>query len=130
VNNRLKIAVYDEMQANREVTVRLLTAYYKAKSQTVEILQFKDAEELTGSFRKNSFSAVFIGINGMRDVDAAWVIRDRDKKCPLIITSKNGDYSLEGYRLEATDYLTEPLDEQKVYRALEQIKKKRNGGIQ
>ena len=83
---------------------------------------FNKANELVGTFKKNSFDMVFIDISSMRDVDAAWVVRERDKKCPIVITSRCGDYSLEGYRLEATDYLLKPLDKQKVCKALDRIK--------
>jgi len=119
----LEIAVYDEIQIRRENVVRWIASYYKAKGHPVEISQFKEANEFTGAFRKNSFSSVFIGINGMRCVDLAWVIRNRDKKCPLVIISRSGDYSLEGYRLEVTDYLVEPLDEQKLHKTLDRLQK-------
>jgi two-component system response regulator LytT len=116
--------VYDEIQVRREDAARLIAAYYKAKGRPVEISQFKEAGEFTGAFRENSFSAVFIGIYGMRCVDVAWVIRSRDKKCPLVIISRNGDYSLEGYRLEAADYIVEPLVEEKFYKTLDILENK------
>ena len=118
----MKIAIYDEIQVRRETAVRLVSGYYKEKGDSIEILQFKEATELTEVFQKNNFSAVFIGINSMRDIDAAWVIRERDKKCPLVLMGRSGDYSLEGYRLEVLDYLLEPLDKEKTYNALGRLK--------
>ena len=117
----MMIAVYDEIQARRENIVRWISAYFEKKTKPLDVSQFKEVTELTEIFRKNSFSAVFIGINSMRCVDLAWVIRDRDKKCPLVIISRVGDYSLEGYRLEAADYLVEPLDEQKIHQTLDRL---------
>ena len=117
----MKIALYDEIQARREKAAEWILAYSNAKGLHIEAPQFKEANELAAEFHENSFSAVFIGINGMRCVDVAWVIRNRDKKCPLVMISRYDNYSLESYRLEAADYLTEPLDEQKIKRALDRI---------
>ena len=117
----LRIAIFDETKSRREDATRMISAYYKTKGYCTEIKQFKDAKAFTASFQTNIFSAVFIGMNCMRDVDVAWVIRDRDKECPLVIISHDGDYSLEGYRLDAAGYLLEPLNEQKVYLALDLI---------
>ena len=122
VNKKLKIAVYDEIQNDSETAARLISGYYEEKARPAEVLLFNKAEEFVGAFRKNSFATVFIGINGMRDVDTAWVVRERDKKCPIVIMSRCGDYSLEGYRLEASDYLLKPLDEQKLCKTLGRLK--------
>ena len=119
----MRFAVYDEIESDRETAARLISEYYGTKGFLPDILQFKQAEEFTGLFQRHSFSAVFIGINNMGGVDAAWVMRGRDKICPLIIMSGSGDYSLEGYRLEAADYLLKPLDERKFYKALDRLKK-------
>ena len=119
----LRIAIYDELQSDSEAAARLISGYYESSGHTAEVRLFNTAEELVGAFRKSSFAMVFININSMRDVDAAWVVRERDKKCPIVIISRCGDYSLEGYRLEATDYLLKPLDKQKVYKALNRSKK-------
>ena len=117
----MRIAVYDEIQIRRENAVKWIFTYAEANGRHIEALQFKEARELVGEFRENSFSAVFVGINSMRCVDVAWVIRNRDKKCPLVMISRSGSYSLESYRLEAADYLVEPLDEQKIHQALDRI---------
>ena len=124
----MTIAVYDEIQTRRETAVRLISDFYSEKGDSVEISQFKEVTELTGSFRKNSYSVVFIGINSMRDIDAAWVIRDRDKKCPLVFISRSGDYSLEGYRLEVVNYLLEPLEKDRINQTLGRLTKEQHKG--
>jgi len=48
----LTIAVYDEIQTRRETAVRLISDFYSEKGDSVEISQFKEVTELTGSFRK------------------------------------------------------------------------------
>jgi len=64
----------------------------------------------------------------MRDIDAAWVIRDRDKKCPLVFMSRSGDYSLEGYRLEVVNYLLEPLEKDRINQTLGRLTKEQHKG--
>ena len=117
----MKIAVCDDAIEVKEAAARFISAYYKAKGIIAQVVQFESNMELIAAFRQGAFKAVFIGINNMSDVNAAWIIRDRDEKCPIIIMSGAGDYSLEGYRLEAFDYLLKPLDASKINKALDRL---------
>jgi DNA-binding LytR/AlgR family response regulator len=117
----MKIAVYDEVQKDRELVSRMITEYSDTKGIPVNIRQFGNADELLEVFRKDSFAAVFVGLNSMREVDVAWIIRGRDKECPIVIMSRCSDYSLEGYRLKALDYMLKPPDEQRVHTTLDRL---------
>ena len=124
----MKIAVYDGVQKDRETAAQLISEFCKTRGIMAEIAQFSKADEIIGVFRQYSFTAVFIGLNSMQGVDTAWIVRKRDKKCPLVIMSRCSDYSLEGYRLKALDYLLKPPDEQRVCAALDRLSRNMAGG--
>jgi len=115
------IAVYDGVQKDRETAAQLISEFCKTRGIMAEIAQFSKADEIIGVFRQYSFTAVFIGLNSMQGVDTAWIVRKRDKKCPLVIMSHCSDYSLEGFRLEALEYLIKPLDDEKIFRVLDRL---------
>ena len=121
-NKYLRFAVCDINRQANELASRFISEYYKNKNEQPEIEVFNDTEGVIGAFRRqNGFAAVFIGMNSMDEVDTAWVIRKLAPNCPLVIMSDSGDYSLEGYRLDAFDYWLKPLDEKKMNRTLERL---------
>jgi len=121
---RLLFAVCDKDRNENEITSRYIAEFYKNKGKQAEIHPFYDTDGIIETFRRqNSFVAVFIGMNSMEEVDTAWILRKLAPKCALVIMSDCGDYSLEGYRLEAFDYLLRPLDENKINKTLERLNK-------
>jgi len=117
----MKIAIYDGVQRDRETAALLISDYYREKGLQADIIQYGKIDDFIEVFRRRCFAAVFIGLNSMRDVDCAWVIRNRDENCPLVIMSRCSDYSLEGYRLKAADYLIKPLDMVRITETLNRL---------
>ena len=121
--NELRFAVCDKNPQENELAARFISEFYKKESKRTEIQQFDDTEEVIDAFRRQTgFSAVFIGMNSMNEVDTAWILRKLAPRCPLVIMSDCGDYSLEGYRLEAFDYWLKPFDEKRINTTLERLK--------
>ena len=124
INSRF--VVYDNVQEDRELVSRVVSMFYENKNVSAEIHSLFDKYRLVDAFRHNIYYAIFMGMNSMDEVDAAWIIRKLAPKCPLIIMSVSGDYAMEGYRLEAFDYLVKPLDEEKINKTLERLAKEEN----
>ena len=117
-NTFLRLAVYDNTEKDRELTVSYLSAYFVRTDIPVKIHRFYETNGLIDAFRHDRFTAVFIGMDNMNEVDAAWVIRKLVPDCSLVIMSSTGDYSMEGYRLEAFDYWLKPISKEKVLETL------------
>jgi len=117
-------AVFDKDQNESEIASQYILEFYKTKGKQAEISLFYDTQEIINAFRRqNNFTAVFIGMRSMDEVDAAWDLRKIAPKCSLVIMSDCGDYAMEGYRLDAFDYWLKPLDEKKIYKTLERLNK-------
>ena len=117
-------AVCDKDQNESEIASQYILEFYKTKGKQAEINLFYDTQEIINAFRRqNNFTAVFIGMRSMDEVDAAWDLRKIAPKCSLVIMSDSGDFAMEGYRLDAFDYWLKPLDEKKIYKTLERLNK-------
>jgi len=126
----IKIAVCDKIKDDGIAASQFISEFYMKNNNQAEIQQFDDTETIIDAFRlQNNFTAVFIGIYSMDDVDTAWVIRKLAPNCPIIIMSDSGDYSLEGYRLDAFGYWLKPLDGKKINETLERLNKNMSYGI-
>jgi len=123
-NKSFCFAVCDKNQDDIINASRYISEYYSNKNNRAEIQKFNDTDKIIEAFRsQNNFAAVFIGMNSMDEVDTAWILRKLAPKCPLVIMSYCGDYSLEGFRLDAFAYWLKPFDENKIIRTLERIYK-------
>jgi len=121
-NATIKVAICDKIKDDGIAASDFISEFYINNNNQAEIQEFDDTETIIDAFRlQNNFAAVFIGMNSMDEVDTAWVIRKLAPNCPLVIMSDSGDYSLEGYRLDAFDYWLKPLDEKKMNRTLERL---------
>jgi len=120
-SKKLRIAMYGKNKQDVEIAVTSISGYFSARENSVEILRFCDTDGLIDAFRNCNFSAVFLEMNNMSEVDTAWIIKKFAPKCPLVIMSDSGDYAMEGYRLGAFDYWLKPLDETKINQSLERI---------
>jgi len=120
-NEDIRFAVYDKNEENVELTVSYVTAYFNDKNRPVTIHRFYDTNGLIDAFRHISFTALFIGMDAMDEVDAAWTLKKIAAGCAFIIMSNSGDYSMEGYRLEVFDYWLRPLEQSKINESLERL---------
>jgi len=115
-------AVCDKTQEDIQNASRCISEFYADKNIQVEIQQFDNTDKILDAFRsQNNFAAVFMGMNSMDEVDTAWILRKIAPKCPIIIMSYCGDYSLEGYRIDACAYWLKPFDEKKINSTLERL---------
>ena len=119
----IRFAVYDKDQKERELISSNIMTFCVEMNRQAEVEQFDDTENLIEAFRQSSYSAVFIAMDCMDEVDTAWIIRKLAPKCSLVIMSNSGDYSMEGYRLEAFDYWLKPTGEAKTNQTLSRIAK-------
>ena len=118
-----RFAVYEKEQADREAASRVISSFFTNENIPAEIHRFFDTDGLIDAFRHNVYTAVFIGMDSMSEVDAAWIIKKFAPKCALVIISSSRDYAMEGYRLDAFDYWMKSIDEEKIDSALKRLVK-------
>lgn len=119
----MRIAIIEDEQIHKE----LLTSYinrwaekYDLASRTV-IRDYESAEQfLFDSEDLEPFDILFVDIqmSGMTGMDMAKKVREKDKNVSLVFTTGITDYLLEGYEVEALNYLLKPLKEEKVFEVL------------
>jgi len=106
-----KITVYDRSDADRGVAVDALRELFERASAKAVVNEFADRETFAYDFRDNHYDMAFVGIGSMLDFEAARAIRGLDSKCPLFLMSRVEEYAIEGYRLNALDYIIKPVTE-------------------
>lgn len=97
------IAVDDEPLALRQIKS------YVSKTESIELLAlFSNPLEARDYIENNEVDLLFIDIN-MPDLNGLEFVRSLTKRPFVVFTTAYSDYAVEGFRLDAVDYLLKPF---------------------
>ena len=83
---------------------------------------FTSAEEAQRYLRKFPVDLIFLDIN-MPSVSGIEFYKSLEQNVMVIFTTAYGEYALEGFNLNATDYLLKPYSFERFLQAIEKVKK-------
>lgn len=117
----MKIAVCDDMQAERELLIPILRAYFAERGLDASIYEFESGEALTAAFSSGLFDIVFMDIymDGMTGIDTARLLRSADKECVIIFTTTSREHGADAYDLDAFYYIVKPFEKDKLFSVMD-----------
>lgn len=92
-----------------------------------EITTFTNAASFSFALEDTLFDALFLDIKmpGEDGVTLAKRLRRASYDMPIVFVTGERDYIMEGYEVEAVNYLLKPIDKNKVYQCLSRINDKK-----
>lgn len=106
------IAIDDEPLALRQIKK------YISQTSALELCGlFSNAIDARDFLQKESVDLIFVDIN-MPDLSGLDFVRELNDKCAVIFTTAYAEYAIEGFRLNAVDYLLKPFSLQDFQRAV------------
>ena len=106
----LSIAVVDDEQAFSDTLIRMIRQFAAKENVEVEITCFQDGLDIADEFR-SKWDIIFLDIQ-MEHLDglaAARRIRACDTDVVLIFVTTMAQYAINGYEVDAFDYILKPL---------------------
>jgi two-component SAPR family response regulator len=104
-----KITVYDSTTEDCGIAADTLRDLFSRTGIKVVVKEFTEYEKFAYDFRDNHYDLAFVWITSVLDLEAARAVRQLDAKCPLFLISRDKDFSLEGYRFGALDFIIKPV---------------------
>ena len=123
----IRIAIVDDSKPDREALRECLKRYGEEHSQKFDITEFEDGEDIVTNYSAD-YDMILMDIemaflNGMR---AAEKIRELDQTVLLIFTTNMPQYAIQGYKVNALDYMLKPISyfsfSESMGRALRRVK--------
>ena len=109
------IAIDDEPLALRQI------ATYISKIPFLELVEtFRSAVIAKSWLESNDIDLIFVDIN-MPDMTGVEFVQSLEKQAMVIFTTAYAEYAIEGYKLEAIDYLLKPFGLKDIQRASEKV---------
>lgn len=105
-----KIAIVDDSQEDRNYLKDLINRFAKEENCPCQVMEFEDGSDLL-SYYDNSFQVVFMDIEMklMDGLQASLKLRKQNIDVPIIFTTNYEKFALDGYDVNALDFMIKPL---------------------
>ncbi len=106
----MQAAVIDDSEDSVALLKEYLSKFSKESKIPVSVSCFSDAKAFFDAF-VGQFSLVILDIDmpGMNGIDAARLLRQKDRDVLIMFVTNMPQYALEGYEVEAVDYILKPV---------------------
>lgn len=125
----LQLCVIDDELEEALRIQAMLTELLGRQGESADISVYHAARTFLDSFTQGQYDIIFLDIQmpGMDGMACAQEIRRRDSSVILIFITSMVQYAVQGYRVEATDYLVKPVEPallaHSLHRALKHLNK-------
>ncbi len=106
----MRIAIVDDSVKDREELEECLRKYFAGKGTSCETACFSDGASFLEDYHY-SFDFIILDIDmpGMKGIDAARLLREKDPHVTLMFVTAMPQYAIEAYSVEAMDYMLKPV---------------------
>ncbi len=122
----MHFAIVEDLKIDQNHLIHLIQENLEKHGETVYFDCYESGEAFLEAFRPRLFNAVFMDImldrDGRNGIDTALELRKREKRLPIVFTTTERDYSLQGYRAHPLDYLLKPVEEKALAWCLDEIR--------
>ena len=116
MKNNLKCVVVDDEPMAREILIS-----YINKTPNLNLIEtFKNASDALVFMQDNIADVYFLDIN-MPEISGLTLAKIINKKSKIIFTTAYRDYAVDGFKLEAVDYLLKPIAYDRFLEAIKKV---------
>ncbi|MCR5491568.1 MAG: LytTR family DNA-binding domain-containing protein [Bacilli bacterium] len=121
----IKIAIVEDRPEERDELVALLHRYEEENNEPMQLHYFEDGFAFLDSYRPD-YDVVFMDImmQGIDGIKASKSLREVDPEVVLVFVTSLAQYAIEGYTVEAMDFIVKPVEYARVQSVLDRAKHK------
>lgn len=123
----LQIAICDDMPEELAHLESLLEEYKKQQELTIELSSFSSGFHFLEDISLNKkFDICFLDIYmpSLTGIETAKELRQLDKETQLVFTTSSTEFALEGYKVQACNYLVKPVGKGDFFLAMDEMLRK------
>ena len=120
----MNIAIIEDLDSDYNTLERLLKNSGICAQSSTHIIRYKNAESFLSAFHADTYELLFLDIlldGEMNGMDAARAIREESPSVPIVFTTCESEYALEGYEVQALDFLVKPYAKERVEAILQRV---------
>ncbi len=121
----MKFVICEDDPACWQFMKAMLIQWGQLRGETATVMTYFSAEELL--FKQKEWSdadglILDIELKGMNGMELAKKVREKDEHIPILFATAYEQYVFEGYEVGAVSYLMKPLQQEKLYLALDRMR--------
>lgn len=119
----MKLAICDNENADLLHIKKLVLEYSKKNNYFFDIYTYQDYNKLLEEIIDFNYIILDVLLEDLTGIQLAKQIHDINKDIKIIFCSINPEYSIEAFEVNAFRYLVKPIDKQKLFEYLDEIRK-------
>jgi len=119
----MNLAIVDDVESELRQLEQQITACLSEKRIDYKIFTFSGGAEFLAAYRPGCFDAVFLDnlMDGMNGMETAHCLRGYDPQIPVIFFTNEAGFALEGYTVQAMDYILKPVDAKRLKSTIDRL---------
>ena len=124
----MNFALVDDLKYDLANLQKLLLEYFSLTKREPEISLFFSGEAFLSAFFPGRFDAVFLDnlMDGLSGMETARRLRELDPSVPIIFITTEESFALEGYTVQAMDYIIKPVSKERLRSVMNRLDKQGN----
>ncbi|MGT2753853.1 LytR/AlgR family response regulator transcription factor [Streptococcus ovis] len=108
----MKIAIVEDQKIEQERLTHYIQEYCQTAQLPVEVVCFNDGLDITSDYQPQ-FDVIYLDVEMeiMDGMTTAQKIRQVDKEVLIVFVTNHSQVAIQGYSVEATDFLLKPLSQ-------------------
>ena len=106
----IRVSIVEDERKESDKMISFLERFSKENGVLFDVHVFSDAEEFLSTYH-NDRDILFLDIElpGKSGMDAAHLIREKDKDVIIVFVTNLAQYAIEGYEVDAYDFVLKPF---------------------
>ncbi|MCI9180080.1 MAG: response regulator transcription factor [Lachnospiraceae bacterium] len=119
----MHLAIVDDLETDLQSLKNLLCTYLEPRHIIHEISLFTSGEQFLSGFWPGRYDILFLDnqLGGISGMDIAHRVRAQDHFVPIIFITVEESYALEGYSVQAVDYILKPVEKERLFSTMNRL---------
>ncbi len=109
----MNIAIVEDEIEWQKTLNSYLDTFFEQKKMTFQVKFFRDGDEFLSSYNRGDFDLIFMDIEFGKDkvngMETSRKLREIDDEAVLIFVTNLAQFAIEGYSVDALDFIVKPL---------------------
>lgn len=120
----MRLIIVEDLEMDRKTLANLLHKECARRKEGLDLSFCSSGEEFLERYRPKSCDGLFLDIllGGVTGIETARKVRQSEPRLPIVFTTRERDYAVDSYDVQAVDYLVKPLEAEKVSRCMARMR--------
>jgi len=121
---QLHFIIVEDIETDRSKLAEMIKEDFRLHGQHVDLSFYESGEAFLEHYRTGACDALFLDImmGGISGVETARRVRKAEPRLPIIFTTTEPDFALEGFSVHVMDYLVKPLEAARISWCLQELR--------